>query len=173
VVLRQYATVKLVIAGVGRDEQKIRTRIEEKRLTQSIFLEPGDEHRFSYFKSADVFLSTSPDGIDSDMLLEVAAAGLPMLAVNVHSAAEFIENEQTGLVCGVGDLNCFMRGVNAYLNNVEMRVRCGKNASERVDTLIKSDLVNHQRLYRENIERTIISYLERSDPGEAARREDA
>lgn len=96
IVLEQRPDTGLVIVGSGPEKLNLAK-------TENIILEPwaNQETLFSYYKTADAFLSTSLyEGYGLSML-EAHSAGLPVVATDAGIASEL-----TNQVCSVGDEKC-------------------------------------------------------------------
>jgi glycosyltransferase involved in cell wall biosynthesis len=65
-------------------------------------------------------------------LLELMAAGLPIVAARVGQAAEYIEDGRSGLLVPSGDPAALARAAQALLADAALRARLGRGARERV-----------------------------------------
>jgi len=166
-VLRQYESVGMILVGTGPEEKKIRDRIKAKNLQTKIIIEKPEKSRASYFKTANIFISTASDGGDIDSLISAAVSRLPIITSQVGVAADLFVHERSALLCQVGDLACFIRSINAFLSNNTLRVSCVQNAESDVIRLIEGNKETHNRLVRENIERAMVAYVVRTGGEEA------
>jgi glycosyltransferase involved in cell wall biosynthesis len=83
----------------------------------------------------DIFLYTSEmDGIPN-VLQEMTAAGLPIVASKVGGIAEFIDNEQSGLLANeYEDPETYVRQI-LKLKNRDLRYNLTKNAQEKLHSM--------------------------------------
>lgn len=65
-------------------------------------------------------------------LLELMAAGIPIVTTNVGEAPAFLENGTSGLIMPPGDTAALVTAVASCLKNSDLRVRIGQAARERV-----------------------------------------
>jgi glycosyltransferase involved in cell wall biosynthesis len=65
-------------------------------------------------------------------LLELMAAGLPIVAAQVGQTAEYIEDGRSGLLVAPGDPAALARGALALLADPALRARLGQGARARV-----------------------------------------
>lgn len=158
-VLRQYETVGMVIVGDGPERESIEEKIKERGLEGKIILEPWQHDIRSHMKTADMFLLTSTYEGYGQTLVEAAASGLPVLTTLVGIAPTLFENEESGLVCPIGDMGCVIKGINAYLGNNALRQLCAKNAQERAFSFVASNVDSYQELFRESMERAVLSQV--------------
>jgi glycosyltransferase involved in cell wall biosynthesis len=87
--------------------------------------------------SADVALAPMDDTLINRArglakLLELMAAGLPIVASRVGQAMEYIEEGRSGLLVAPGDPGALARGALDLLADDGMRLRLGREARERV-----------------------------------------
>lgn len=87
--------------------------------------------------SADIALAPMDDTLINRArglakLLELMAAGLPIVASSVGQAAEYIEHGRSGLLVPPGDSGALARGALALLADRPLRDRLGRAARERV-----------------------------------------
>ncbi|MFL5802219.1 MAG: glycosyltransferase family 4 protein [Roseiflexaceae bacterium] len=87
--------------------------------------------------SADVALAPMDDTLINRArglakLLELMAAGLPIVAGRVGQAAEYIEDGHSGLLVPPGDPAALARATLALLADASLRTRLGQGARERV-----------------------------------------
>lgn len=81
----------------------------------------------------DLFLYTSSgDGLPN-VLLEVTAAGLPIVAADVGGVSEFIKDEETGfLVDDIYDQKQYIRRIEEIINNYSQAAHFATNAQELI-----------------------------------------
>ncbi len=74
-------------------------------------------------------------------LLEGMASGRAIVATNVGSVSDFIENEETGLLCNPGDANGIGKCIIRLRNSADLRSRLGAAAKQKVKLKVDSNLV--------------------------------
>jgi glycosyltransferase involved in cell wall biosynthesis len=87
--------LRLVIAGGGPDETRLRMRVGEAA-TFLGWLE-GDDLARAY-ASADIFMFPSSTDTFGQVILEAQASGLPVVAVSEGGPAELVQNGRDGLL---------------------------------------------------------------------------
>jgi glycosyltransferase involved in cell wall biosynthesis len=65
-------------------------------------------------------------------LLELMAAGLPIVAGRVGQVAEYLEDGRSGVLVAPGDPGALARGALTLLSDPALRVRMGRAAQARV-----------------------------------------
>lgn len=82
----------------------------------------------------DVYLYTSDvDGLPN-ILLEVAAAGLPIVASNDGGVGEFVVNGKTGFLVGLEDIDGYIKALGEIRENPEQAKRFAEAAQELLRT---------------------------------------
>jgi glycosyltransferase involved in cell wall biosynthesis len=87
--------LRLVLAGGGPDEARLRMRVGEAASFLG-WLE-GDDLAHAY-ASADIFMFSSSTDTFGQVILEAQASGLPVVAVGEGGPAELVDNGRTGLL---------------------------------------------------------------------------
>ena len=83
-------------------------------------------------------------------LLELMAAGLPIVAARVGQAAEYIEDGHSGVLVPPGNPAALARAALALLADAPLRARLGQTARERVEQMFAWDVLAGaaERAYR-------------------------
>ncbi len=93
--------VKLVIAGSGRLEKKLKRLVSQLGLAKRVaFLGqlPTDK-LVAYYQAADIFVRPSLSEGQGISFLEAMACGLPVITTPVGGIPDFLTDKQTGLFC--------------------------------------------------------------------------
>jgi glycosyltransferase involved in cell wall biosynthesis len=87
-------------------------------------------------------------------LLELMAAGLPIVAAGVGQAAEYIEDGRSGVLVPPGNPAALARAALALLADAPLRARLGLAARERVEQMFSWDVLAGvaERAYRVALE---------------------
>jgi glycosyltransferase involved in cell wall biosynthesis len=122
-----------VLAGVG----DIRQQLEE------LVVELGLKDRFTFLGwvdeveklrcALDVFVSASETESFGLVIAEAMAAGTVVVATETEGAKEVIEDQKTGILVPIGDVNRIASAVTAVLGDYNRR-EMGARAREAVNT---------------------------------------
>ena len=66
--------------------------------------------------------------------LESLAYGTPLIVTDCGGPAEIIEDEVSGILVPVGDINAMSKQMMRLANDLELRAQLSKNGMERVKT---------------------------------------
>ena len=92
------ASLTVVVIGEGEERFKLEKLIKELKLENQIFLLGQKENAAQYLKAFDIFTLTSVTEAFPYVILEAAAAGLPIVASGVGGIPEIIESMHSGIL---------------------------------------------------------------------------
>ena len=109
--LKEENNLHLAIIGGGPEQANL------KKLATALGLEPNvhfvgyrpRNHLKHYLAASRLFLFASETETQGLVLLEAAAAGLPVLAIHASGVKEAVHDGHTGILCKSGDLNGFVK----------------------------------------------------------------
>jgi glycosyltransferase involved in cell wall biosynthesis len=121
--------VEFVIVGNGPDE----TRVEKLAINvRNVRLAGPTDDAKRTIAGFDAFVLCSRYEGFPYVLLEAAAAGVPIVATDVGGVAELIENELTGLLVKSDDAEGMAAAIRRLRDDPELRMRLAANAREKV-----------------------------------------
>ena len=127
---------RLVIAGTGDEEERLREMIADSPAGSSIALlgEVSPEEKFECYARSDVFaLATDYEGFGL-IFLEANAFGKPVVATRVGGVPEAVEHGVSGLLVEPGDSQALGDAIIRLLSNPEEARRLGEGGRRRVET---------------------------------------
>jgi glycosyltransferase involved in cell wall biosynthesis len=130
VLLRAFAQVpgELVVAGSGRDEQRLRALAPERVR----FLGPLDRDELvRWYAAADAFVLPSRSEPWGMVLNEAAAAGLPLVATDEAGAArDLVEDGVNGFRVPAGDEDALAAALSRVAEDAPFRLEAGSRSQE-------------------------------------------
>lgn len=136
----------LVIVGDGRQKNQLVNLCKELGVSQQVHFTgfiSKDQGLPEIYRLASLFVMASEIETQGIVLLEAAASGLPIVAVNATCIPEIVCDRENGLLVNPGDISDMSRAIVCILNNPSMAKAMGR-ASRK---LVK--VHNHQRTYWE------------------------
>jgi len=123
-----------VIVGDGPPRKAMEDACREKRLMERFrFTGWVDYARMpAYINLADVMLMPSEAEGLARIYLETQACGRVLVASDIPAAREVVTDGETGLLFRVGDADDLAKKTLSAAGDLELRVRIGRNALERV-----------------------------------------
>ena len=121
--------MELVLVGDG---------VERARLEMSVKDESGirflgrvlPPDLYELYKTGTVFITASPVETQGIVLIEAAATGLPLIAVNAGAVAEVCQDGENGILCRAGDTNEMAEAIVKIVDDEDLRTRLGKRSLE-------------------------------------------
>lgn len=142
------APFRVVIAGTGPLEQKLKDRIKQEQLDNVIFVGyVGDADKSALFSLARavVFPSLYRSEAFGVSLLEGAMYGLPLITTEIGTGTTYVNKKnETGLVVSPGNKDELKEAMITLENDVDLCASLGKNARARYEELFTADKMGEQ-----------------------------
>ena len=139
---------RVVIAGTGPLEQKLKERVKQEKLENVIFTGYiGDADKSALFSLARavVFPSLYRSEAFGVSLLEGAMHGLPLITTEIGTGTTYVnKRNETGLVVSPGDPSELKEAMNTLENDDELCAILGKNARTRYEELFTASKMGEQ-----------------------------
>lgn len=120
------------IIGHGHLEAQIRQWMKEYGLTDftQILIAPSNVQ--DILKAADIYLSTSLFEGTSNSIMEAMNWGIPVVATNVGDNFVLVEQNISGYLTPIGDVDGLVRGLSALLSSYQTRMLMGQKGHEKL-----------------------------------------
>jgi len=137
IVYRQRRDVGFVIAGEdksrsGEHRQRIERLIAELNLDQRVSLIGWVDDVAKLLPDFDLYVSPSRSEPFGLSIVEAMAAGVPVIATASEGAREIIDDQQTGRLVPIGDVEALADAISGLLADPELRERLTAEAQCRV-----------------------------------------
>ena len=130
-VLSTAPNAKIVIAGGGRERERLRERSERAGVAGSVLMIGEVDDVYGVLAAADLFVSPSWAESFPYSVLEAMALGLPIVATDVGGVGEAVEDEATGLLVPARDAGSLSAAISRLLSEADLAARLGAAASAR------------------------------------------
>ncbi len=129
-VLERVPSARLVIAGGGEDEKRLKKVSHDLELCKHIEFKGkvSDADRLSLMQQAWVFVNPSMMEGWGITTIEANACGVPVVASNVPGLRESVQNPHTGYLVPYGDTHALAESITKLLESPELRQRMSQNA---------------------------------------------
>ncbi len=138
----------LVLVGDGPDRADYGLRIANYGLEKNVFLESWRDDLPSFYKSFDLFLSSSNYEGWGRAVVEAMAAGLAVVMTDVGLAGEVVKNEQNGRVAPVGDKSMFLAAIADLYQSFDKRKTLAAAGERTVRDLSPKTQEEYLALYK-------------------------
>ncbi len=131
--IQQGHNLRLVIAGDGREKQKLVSIANTLLREKVIFVGQVPRHRMSEFYSGgDLFVFPGINESLGMVYLEAQSCGLPVVAFDTAGVPEVVKNGETALLTPLFDQERFDKAVASLLQDPEKRERMGTEAARYI-----------------------------------------
>lgn len=122
----------LLIVGDGVDKARLEKESKDQQLQDSIIflgkVLPPD--LYELYKAGTIFVTASEIETQGIVLIEAAACGLPLVAVNKGAVGEVCRDGQNGILCPAGDTNAIAAAIIKIMNNKQIHASMSKQSIE-------------------------------------------
>ncbi len=122
----------LYIAGTGELHSELQTLIEELQLQEQVYLLGFVENMNAFMNSIDIFLLSSAWEGFGFVLVEAMLRAKPIVAFNISSNPEIVENDKTGFLVNYPNLEDFAEKTKQLILDTDLRIRMGQSAKQSV-----------------------------------------
>jgi glycosyltransferase involved in cell wall biosynthesis len=121
-------TLRVVIAGGGPERQRLERLAAQLRIDQLVELrgEVGHNDVPTTLSELDIFAMPSRAEGFGVAAVEAAAAGLPVVASNVHGIPDVVEHERTGLLVQPNNVAALAEAIRRLAANPDLRGELGR-----------------------------------------------
>lgn len=142
---------RLVVVGDGWETENLEALVAELDVGERVDLLPFSEDARNLYPTFDVYLLPSRLEAFPVTIQEAMQAGVPVVATEVGSVREAIDDGETGFVVPVEDVDAMVDAIRRLHDDPELRTRLGERARsvglERFD--MDAGVAAWEQLYRE------------------------
>jgi len=123
---KEHEDIHLLLVGNGRDEEKLKLKVKDKdKLIPRVYFLGFRSDIPSVLADTDIVALTSKHEGLPKSIMEAMAAGKPVIATNVRGNRDLVNDEQTGLVVELGDLQGFVKALERLISDSRLRLSMG------------------------------------------------
>jgi 1,2-diacylglycerol 3-alpha-glucosyltransferase len=146
----------LLIVGDGKQKQNLIRLCKEMSIKERVhftgFIHPSNLPEI--YRMANIFFTASEIETQGIVLLEAAASGLPIVAVDATCISEVVHDQINGFLIRHRDINAFSKALLTFINDPNGSYAKGLNGRILVsEHHIQNTWTLHENLYREMIKR--------------------
>lgn len=140
-ILRKYPTVRLVLIGIGPDQDKLRSFVDENQMGSAVTFAGFRKDMVCTYNSIDLVVQSSFTEGMPNVVLESLLMEVPVIATDVGGTAEIVTDGVTGILIKPRDIPELARKVESFLEEPE-RFR---NMAKRGRTTIQNNFDHSTR----------------------------
>lgn len=146
-------SIGLVVVGHGPTKKESEKRAEILGITQQVVFEKDESRLISYLKSADILICTDTTEASEEVVIQAAAAGLPLLLAKTEFRGDLFTDGESAFLCDKEDTIDFSQKLVKFLNTNSLRTQFATNARDIIKTRLHEDPESYKFAYRDSIER--------------------
>jgi sugar transferase (PEP-CTERM/EpsH1 system associated) len=125
-------SLSVSLAGDGPEREPLRALAAALALTDRVRFLGASNNVADFLNAIDIFVLPSVSEGMSNTLLEAMSSGLPVVATSVGGNPELIEDQISGRLFQVGDVNKLVEHLSSLADDLELRRTLGATARARV-----------------------------------------
>jgi glycosyltransferase involved in cell wall biosynthesis len=129
----RFPDVRFRLVGDGDSRASLEAEIAARGLQGVVVLHTGEHDARRLYGAFDIAVQASDSEGLPNVVLEAAAAGLPIVATDVGGTREVITDGQDGILVEKGDVDGLVEALGALAADPGRRVRLGEAARRRAD----------------------------------------
>ncbi|MDW7755749.1 MAG: glycosyltransferase, partial [Brevefilum sp.] len=130
----KHSNIHLVLIGDGPERTRLETLAEGLDLTGNVTFTGEVPMASTWLKAMDIFTFPSVDEGMPNVILEAAAAGLPIVAWRLPFYQELLTNAHTALLVDPYNQNQMLAALNTLIDSPELRRSLGQAARHHILT---------------------------------------
>lgn len=119
--------LQMVVVGDGVDKARLKKKYGSESWVHFLGRVIGTD-LYDLYKVGWIFVTASPIETQGIVLIEAAASGLPLVAVDTGAVSEVCQNDVNGFLCRVGDVAKMAEAITRILNDNQLRTRFAKKS---------------------------------------------
>jgi glycosyltransferase involved in cell wall biosynthesis len=127
--------VHLLVIGSGPEEQALKEEVAQRHLASQVHFMGfvAETEKFRLLQISDLYVSTSQHEGFGLVFLEAMACGLPIICYDHGGQTDFLQNEKTGYLIPLNQLDCFRQRCQLLVHNRELRQTMGQDNACHVE----------------------------------------
>lgn len=147
--------VGLVILGDGSAKTEFQKRTKILGVEEQVVFETKVADVLPYLKSANLLIATDTDSDSDEIVLQAAAAGLPIIMSRTPKREDIFEHGVSAYLCEETDAQAFTDRINDLLNNVGLRHVFADRAQMAIAEKFHQNVDEYREAYRTSIEQAM------------------
>lgn len=147
--------VGLVVLGDGPAKAEFQKRTRIHGIEKQVVFDSRVADVVPYLKSAHMLIATDTDIDCDEMILQGAAAGIPLVMSRTEKREDLFEHGVSAYLCEETDTQGFADRISDLLNNVGMRRVFKDNAQAMIEQRFHQNIEEYRESYRASIEHAL------------------
>lgn len=134
-ILQEYPNVKLVLAGLGKQTEKLKGVAKNLKIDQNVAF-PGyvfGEEKRRLLAISDIFVQPSLSDGFAISVLEALANGKPVVITDKVGLSDFLKDGECGFIVESGNAEVLAEAILRLLSDDNLRLKLGKRARKKAE----------------------------------------
>lgn len=131
--------IKLVLIGDGPEMDNLKQKAHDLKIDDRVIFTGEVANANTWLKAFDLFLFTSIDEGMPNVIMEAAAAGLPIVTWRLPFYQELLEDQKHALLVESMNMKGMAMAVTELIDSPELRTRIGLAAQEHINNSFSLD----------------------------------
>lgn len=151
----QNPRVGMIVIGDGVAKKEFEKRAKILGIEKQVVFETQVSDTAPYLKSANILMVTDTDSDADQVVLQGAAAGIPLIMSRNQKREDVFEHGSSAYLCEETDVQAFTDRLNELLNNIGLRKVFTQNAQALIVKKFHEDPREYKEAYRTSIEQAL------------------
>jgi glycosyltransferase involved in cell wall biosynthesis len=161
----------LIALGEGPAKKEFGKRAEVLGIREQVVFESNIKDPVPYLKSANVLIVPDMTPESEEVVLQGAAAGIPLIMAKTPAREDLFVDGQSALLCNPGSVDEFSLKLNILMNDVLLRRQLVLAAQDMITSRFHEDPEVYKTTYRESIEQVLFLNDEKSTSSPVTKKE--
>ncbi|MDP3957997.1 MAG: glycosyltransferase [bacterium] len=151
-VIKEYPKVGYVIVGEGSERRNLELLTKNLKLEQNVVFAGWQDDTASFYRGADLYLSTSDYEGYGLSLIEAAIHGVPIVATDAGIVGTVLRDGESALVCPPHDAECLAKKASSIILDKEFAKKVKRSATAEALSCLPKDKEAYLEEYKKNWE---------------------
>ncbi|OGI06630.1 MAG: hypothetical protein A2X41_05490 [Candidatus Margulisbacteria bacterium GWE2_39_32] len=157
--------VKLMIVGDGEERHRLEKLVKQLHMEKNVIFTGFVDNKdiYKYYIASDIYALLSTYESFSIATLEAMYYGLPVIVSNVGWLKNLVENNVTGNLINLDDIDSLVYNLRKYVENENLRKNIGSNGERYVTDKFswESNAVTIERIFMSQIPNSVVEETSR------------
>jgi glycosyltransferase involved in cell wall biosynthesis len=145
----------MIVLGTGPAQKEFAERAEMLKIREQVVFEPRVQDIVPYLKSANVLIVPDVTPESEELVLQGAAAGIPMILAKTPIREDIFEDGQSALLCEPAVIDEYSLKLNILMNDLVLRRQLVEAAQDMIRSRFHENPEEYKKAYRESIEQVL------------------
>lgn len=148
--------IGLIVVGDGPAKNLFEEKVKILGIEKSVVFKKQVEDLPTYLKSTDLLVQTDTTSDSEIIVMQAAAAGLPIAAFETELRLDLFKDGKSALLCKPKDLVTLTQKVTYFINSLAIRAQLKNESKIIASTRLQENSENYYSAYQNTIERILV-----------------